>query len=469
MQERIEIALTEGSETEGFREAARRLIAGDVPPDEVVWTLGATPTLFAAAPAEARAPVPLPRAAAELIRLVLAHVDPERFGLAYQLIWRLRHGETRLLGDPADVLVARLERMAKAVRRDIHKMHAFVRFRRVDGPGDDGGERFVAWFEPDHHILDLAAPFFVDRFRSMRWAILTPEATLVWDGTTLARGPGARREDAPKADPFEAGWRGYYESTFNPARANLRATLAEMPKKYWRNMPETAAIPDMLRAAPARAAAMVETIPMAGRKRDPALAVAAMADQAPKSLDELNRIIEANAPPWATTRAVLGEGPVGAAIAFVGEQPGDQEDLAGRPFVGPAGQLFDRALAEVGIDRRRAYVTNAVKRFKFVQRGKRRIHAKPTMGEIRHERWWLATELGLVRPRLTVALGATALAALADRALPVGANRGPRELDGRPGFVTVHPSYLLRLPDSEKAEAWAAFLADMRAIRDRAA
>ena len=225
----------------------------------------------------------------------------------------------------------------------------------------------------------------------------------------------------------------------------------------------------LLAAAPARAAAMVETIPMAGRKRDPALAVAAMADQAPKSLDELNRIIEANAPPWATTRAVLGEGPVGAAIAFVGEQPGDQEDLAGRPFVGPAGQLFDRALAEVGIDRRRTYVTNAVKRFKFVQRGKRRIHAKPTMGEIRHERWWLATELGLVRPRLTVALGATALAALADRALPVGANRGPRELDGRPGFVTVHPSYLLRLPDSEKAEAWAAFLADMRAIRARAA
>ena len=170
------------------------------------------------------------------------------------------------------------------------------------------------------------------------------------------------------------------------------------------------------------------------------------------------------------TRAVLGEGPVGAAIAFVGEQPGDQEDRQGRPFVGPAGQLFDRALAEAGIDREAAYVTNAVKHFKYVQRGKRRLHQRPTAGEVKHYRWWLKTELDLVGPRVVVALGATAVLALAGRALPIGANRGATAFDNRRGYITVHPSYLLRLPDeAEKARAYADFRDDLVRIRELAA
>ena len=170
------------------------------------------------------------------------------------------------------------------------------------------------------------------------------------------------------------------------------------------------------------------------------------------------------------TRAVLGEGPVGAAIAFVGEQPGDQEDLQGRPFVGPAGQLFERALAEAGIDRAQTYVTNAVKHFKFVQRGKRRLHQRPDAGEVAHYRWWLKQELDLVAPRLVVALGATAVLALAGKALPVNANRGPTTFDNRRGYITVHPSYLLRIPDADgKEKATAAFLADLRRIRSLAA
>jgi DNA polymerase len=194
-------------------------------------------------------------------------------------------------------------------------------------------------------------------------------------------------------------------------------------------------------------------------------------DRAPRSLDELNRLIDA-APPMVGggTRAVLGEGPVGAAIAFVGEQPGDQEDLQGRPFVGPAGQVFDRALAEAGIDRGKTYVTNAVKHFKFVQRGKRRLHQRPTAGEVKHYRWWLKTELDLVGPRVVVALGATAVLALAGRALPIGANRGETSFDNRRGYITVHPSYLLRLPDkAEKARAYAAFRDDLVRIREMAA
>jgi uracil-DNA glycosylase len=195
------------------------------------------------------------------------------------------------------------------------------------------------------------------------------------------------------------------------------------------------------------------------------------AAEPPRTLDELNRLIDA-APPMVEggTRAVLGEGPVGAPIAFVGEQPGDQEDLQGRPFVGPAGQIFDRALAEAGIDRGTTYVTNAVKHFKYVQRGKRRLHQRPTAGEVTHYRWWLKTELDLVGPRVVVAMGATAVLALAGRSLPIGANRGETTFDNRRGYITVHPSYLLRLPDAaEKARAYAAFRDDLVRIGKLAA
>ena len=194
---------------------------------------------------------------------------------------------------------------------------------------------------------------------------------------------------------------------------------------------------------------------------------APMAGAAPRTLAELNRIIAA-APPMVEggTRAVLGEGPVGAAILFVGEQPGDQEDREGRPFVGPAGQIFDRALAEVGIARSESYVTNAVKHFKFVPRGKRRLHQRPNAGEVKHYRWWLKTEIDLVGPRVVVALGATALMALSGKALPLMANRGETRFDNRRGYVTVHPSYLLRLPDpATQAEAYAGFRDDLARVR----
>ena len=206
-------------------------------------------------------------------------------------------------------------------------------------------------------------------------------------------------------------------------------------------------------------------------KRSPDRAVARMQDQGPSTLAALNKIIAAAEPlvPGAT-RAVLGEGPVGAAIAFVGEQPGDQEDLQGRPFVGPAGQLLDRAIAEAGIARARCYVTNAVKHFKFEQRGKKRIHKRPTAGEVKHYKWWLEKELGFVEPRVVVALGATAVLALAGKPLSVTRSRGPAEFDGRAGYITVHPSYLLRLPDAEaKRREYAAFVRDLRRIGAMAA
>ncbi len=167
------------------------------------------------------------------------------------------------------------------------------------------------------------------------------------------------------------------------------------------------------------------------------------------------------------TQTVFGEGPEGAGIMFVGEQPGDKEDLAGRPFVGPAGQLFDRALAEAGVNRGQVYVTNAVKHFKFEPRGKRRLHKTPDTPEIDACRWWLAQEMRVVRPRLVMALGGTAVRALFGRAMPIGRNRG-RDLvlaDGTPAAVTVHPSYLLRLPEPEsRAREYGRFVADLRRL-----
>ncbi|KAB1072154.1 UdgX family uracil-DNA binding protein [Methylobacterium planeticum] len=462
------VLLGPGADLPGFRAAVRGLVAAGVAPEGVAFASGAAPGLFAPAPAPAEgAAVPLPRAVADLIAMVVPHRDPERYALLYGLIWRILKGERQLLEVGSDPLVHRLGLMRRAIQRDLHKMHAFLRFRRV--PEAAGTERFVAWFEPEHHILEAAAPFFVERFRALRWTILTPEGSAIWDGEAVRFGPPGRREAVPPGDGFEAGWRDYYESTFNPARTNLRAMRAEMPKKYWHNMPETAAIPALIRAAGTRTAQMIEREPQMPTKRQPVRAVAAMADQDPASLDALNALIRRSEPlvPGAT-QAVLGEGPVGATVAFVGEQPGDQEDRQGRPFVGPAGQLLSRAMAEAGLARDRAYLTNAVKHFKFEERGKRRIHQKPTAGEVSHYRWWLDRELDFVGPKLVVALGATAVLALTGKAVPITRARGPfrfERFDNRfQGFITVHPSYLLRLPDEAKAEAYAAFVDDLRRV-----
>ena len=167
------------------------------------------------------------------------------------------------------------------------------------------------------------------------------------------------------------------------------------------------------------------------------------------------------------TQTVFGEGPPTAGIMFVGEQPGDREDRDGHPFVGPAGQLLNKALAEAGVDRERVYVTNAVKHFKFEPRGKRRLHKRPNAGEIKICRRWLFDEIDAIGPQLIVALGATAAQSLAGRAILVQANRG-KILDGTDGLrilMTIHPSALLRLQDEEeKRSGYASFVNDLRSI-----
>ncbi|SEM90783.1 DNA polymerase [Sphingomonas gellani] len=453
------VTLPRPDDFDAWRDAARGLIADQVPADEVVWQVGDVPTDLFAGEAVAHAPPPpssafsVPRPFIDLARTVVQASEPERFCLLYTLLTRLRR-EPGLIEDRADPLVRRLDTLAKGVRRDMHKMRAFLRFREVQ---DAEGARFVAWFEPENHIVRANAAFFVNRFASMRWSILTPEVSLHWDGKALSEGPGATRADAPDGDPVEEVWKTYYANIFNPARVKIGAMLKEMPRKYWKNMPETQLVPQLIAGAQARESRMIET----ARTEIGGNSLAAW-----EALrDEAAACTRCHLYKHAT-QTVFGEGSVDSTMMFVGEQPGDNEDLAGKPFIGPAGQVFDRALAEAGIDRSRAYVTNAVKHFKFEQRGKRRIHSKPGAGEIDACRWWIEQERMLVQPQVTVALGATAARSLLGRVVTIGRERGrPMPLaDGGQALITVHPSFLLRLPDEEaKRVEYTRFVEDLKA------
>lgn len=475
------VTLSGPDDFEGWRDAARDLAEAGVPASAVVWQVeGGDADLFGSDVEQPAAPsFPVPREFVNLARNVVCHSDRERFALLYAMLLRLK-ANRRALDDEADPLVRRLADLAKAVRRDIHKMHAFVRFREIEGAGLEG--RFVAFFEPEHHIVRKTASFFVNRFTNMRWSILTPELSIHWDGKTLTEGPGATRAEAPSGDPLEETWRTYYASVFNPARLKVGAMLKEMPKKYWRNMPETSLVQPLIAGAQAREAEMIQrssadaTIVKEGLKHaleaergiQPGGNLRASWEELLKDARKCTRCdLYKHA-----TQTVFGEGPLDASIMFVGEQPGDQEDMAGRPFVGPAGQLFDAALEKAGIDRTTVYVTNAVKHFKFVQRGKKRIHSKPGAGEIEACRWWIKNERELIRPPATVALGATAAHSLFGKAMAIGKNRGaPLQLrDGSECWITVHPSFLLRIPEEERRrEERALFVRDLQRIKKRAA
>lgn len=473
-----QVTLASAIDFSGWRSAARQLAASGVPPQDVRFAeIDGDADLFAN-PEEMDAPETapstefrVPRAFVELAEQAALHRDADRYDLLYRILWRLR-AEPALMALTSDLDIVRLNTMVKAVRRDIHKMHAFVRFRRIETGGD---ENFVAWYEPDHHIVEAATPFFARRFATMNFAILTPERS-AWHKANgeLTFGPGADRASAPADDELEDLWRRYYASTFNPARPKPDMMKREMPVRFWKNLPEAQLIAPMLRDANARAQAMVETMPTTPVARRGAEWTAAAMPKAATSLDALRE--EAKhcklCPLWEpATQTVFGEGGVDAKLVFVGEQPGDQEDLAGHPFVGPAGQVFDRALKEAGIDRRQAYVTNAVKHFKFEPRGKRRIHKKPSVGEIRACSTWLDRELTVIKPELVVMLGASAAQAVLRRAVTIGRERGqPMDMtDGRTGFVTVHPSYILRVQgDDDREKAYADFVRDLQKVADLA-
>jgi uracil-DNA glycosylase len=470
------ITLDSETDFDGWRKAARALALNDVNPSDVTWRVaGDAPELFEPSAPPLDPPqgttFNVPAKFVELAETAILHRNPERFALLYRLLWRLRshHDLLELATDPD---VADITAMAKAVRRDEHKMHAFVRFREI---GREQKSHFVAWFEPEHHIVELAAPFFARRFADMPWSILTPDVCAHWDGHAVSFTPGVTKSEAPTADRLEETWRSYYASIFNPARLKVQAMQKEMPRKYWRNLPEASLIKPLIEGAGRAASAMIAnaaTEPHKPQKRlEPSKASDKADDMPRKHADDIETLREEAADCRAcplyknATQTVFGEGAQTARIMLVGEQPGDKEDLAGKPFVGPAGQMLDRALDEAGIDRRKVYVTNAVKHFKFVPRGKIRLHQKPSTPEIKACRQWYERELAAIEPELVVAMGATAAQSVFGKITPINKNRGrPIDLDdGTKVLVTVHPSYLLRLPDAEaKAREYRRFVQDLK-------
>jgi probable DNA metabolism protein len=508
---------------ESWRQAARSLLENAVEPGDVLWNdgergelmlPGLAPVNAADASAEAAAAAAVRGAEAEfrvpgafvgLARYVACHRDAGRWGLLYRVLWRLVHGERRLLDLCVDEDVHRLAAMEKSVRRDRHKMTAFVRFRRVDGAAPDahgprgaghdvvgeagvGGEHYVAWHRPDHPILRLATPFFVRRFACMRWSILTPDASVVWDGVEARFGPGVPASEAPQGDVLEDLWRTYYANIFNPARVNVRAMKRELPVRHWKTLPESQLIPELLRDAPRRTEEMVAkqrrsaATPAAATGTatangpaggDPGCPTAASAAPFVPAARELPVLARAAAKCQGcklycdATQVVFGEGPPDARVMFVGEQPGDQEDRAGKPFVGPAGKLLDDAMREAGVSRDVVYVTNAVKHFKFEPRGTRRIHAKPSAREVGACRPWLEAEIETVKPEMIVCLGATAAQSLMGAGFRITQHRGEvLKTAWAPWLLaTSHPSAILRVPDrAMREQSYAQLVADLKLV-----
>jgi DNA polymerase len=323
-------------------------------------------------------------------------------------------------------------------------------------------------------VLAWSAEHFARRMGRSTWLISTPDSAAWWDGSALRleRRPASSSDRCTHtADEAEALWLAYYRSTFNPARLNETALEQHMPVRFWKGLPEGQLIPSMISEAKsgAQRVAQARGVGVLGGKSVPVDAQSAQpARQQPSTLDACQRCEL-----WRhATQAVDGIGPDDARIMLIGEQPGDQEDLAGKPFVGPAGRLLDVAIERAGLRREQLYLTNAVKHFKWLLRGKRRLHKTAAQQEIDACGYWLERELERVKPAVVVTLGATALTALLHEKVNLRdwIDR-PIDVDGMQVVATYHPSFALRQENDEARErvleAIASALARARNLADR--
>ncbi|WP_213806751.1 UdgX family uracil-DNA binding protein [Granulicella sp. dw_53] len=476
---------------EAWREAAREALhSGYAPQDLDLQDATASASLALSldtgeAPTGTSFPRPhTSQAFLETAVFAAANRNPDRWNLLYRILYRLQTDRV-LLSQESDPDVAELLRLSAQVQREIHQMQVFVQFRKVLRAGelvlsdhrpvvldetlpppspnqpephhlvlatptpfgtnkteleqclpaepppnqppapDEDCEYFIAWYQPEHRILPLAAPFFAKRFAILRWTILTPDAIISWNpvSKTLTSAPGIPRETAPSEEELEDLWRTHYAEIATPIPLN------PVPK------PKPRVLPMAPRTQPKQSAEPFVPPHPTLRSIQEALPTCRGCD--------LYRH---------ATQVVPGRGPAHAPLLIVGEQPGDQEDLQGLPFVGPAGKLLDRTLAELDIDRSLLFVTNAVKHFKFVQRGKLRIHQNPRLSELTACRPWLQAEIATLKPRVVLCLGASASKSLLGGSFGLMRDRG--KVHSTPFadkvIATFHPSAILRAPD-EKA------------------
>lgn len=429
------IVLASETDWDGWRSATRALVLAGVAPEEIQWAVGDGKSDPLPA---AKDGFNVPRALVAMASLTFQAREPDRLSLLYRLIWRANAGEKLADGEDDPDLV-RARGLSLAVRADAHRMRTAVRFMEVEQ------ERFLGWYAPVHRVLEANAQLMVRRFAGIAFSILTPDGSAHWDCSELrfAAQRSAVGLDYPPRDDeaLRRWWHSHHARLLREAKPGTSIPEAE-PLDESPRPPDRPPIGPVVLPLGADAK-LTEAVHEAGSCRRCHLYQPA-------------------------TQTVFGEGPAGARVMFIGEQPGDQEDVIGRPFVGPAGQIMDKAMEEAGIDRRAVYVTNAVKHFKFTPRGKRRIHQTPETIEITACRFWLDVERVQVKPALVVLMGATAARAVLQRPVTIGRERGrPFKLtDGQMGFITVHPSFLLRVPDADaKAREYRAFVRDLQAVR----
>jgi len=417
------VVLAHETDFAGWRSATRALALAGVDAGEIAWHVGGD---AAATPLpDATGQFGVPRALVALAEAAIQAREPERFGLLYRLVRRSQGGDP--YDDDPDYL--RVRRLALRVRRETHRMQWLVRFRPV-------GACHVGWFAPEEHVLDAVARAYASAYPYLPCSILTPDRAAHWMGAAPTFTQGIPADAVPDDVALEEAWCARFADLFTGATPPPAPNEPVFTDLRPPNRPTLAPVRLPTISSPALARAAAEA---AGCQR--------CALHAP------------------ATQTVFGEGPAGAAIMFIGEQPGDQEDIIGRPFVGPAGLLLDQALEEAGIDRRQVYVANAVKHFKYAPRGTRRIHQTPEPPEVEACRFWLEAERDAVRPKLIVLLGATAARAVLGRPVTIGRERGEVfDLpDGARGFITVHPSFLLRQPDEDsRARQYALFVTELR-------
>lgn len=429
-----------------WREQARRLLEANREPNTIIWNdiNSAQKNLFNTTESlkpnlELKPQFLIPKPFLNLAATISYHRNPDKWGKLYQALWRLTHGERNLLAISSDPLVHTLFIMEKAIRREAHKMKAFIRFCKFKD--EDGSEYYLAWYKPEHLVLRMIAPFFMRRFSVMRWTIITPDETVHWDGEKLKYSEGKYLSQNP-TDELEHLWQTYYKAIFNPARIKLKAMKKEMPMRYWHNLPETQMIPSLLIDATQRVAEMLQH--QEGFKDSAANYLPPIIG----SLENLKKHAKncQGCPLHVSAKqTVFGSGNLNSKLMLVGEQPGNEEDLQGLPFIGPAGQVLRTVLKELSINVEEIYLTNAVKHFKFYKNLPHRTHRSPNIREINACKPWLISEIELIKPKVILCLGLSAAKSLINPAFRIKQERG--KFKKKANFIigaTFHPSAILR-------------------------
>jgi DNA polymerase len=444
---------------ESWRKNARTLLEDKIHFTDVIWETSTAGSLFDLMPTAGREKSSLIKIPREFIKdaeFVSAYNDNSTWSLLYRLLYRIAFEQKNLMDNPLDNDVLDFHRRMKLVGRDLHKMHAFVRFKEIKHNDES---IYMAWHRPDHRILKLAAPFFTDRFNGMNWVIFTEDESMSWINNELSFGPGISQKEAEAYDETEELWKTYYASTFNPARLKVKMMKSELPVRHWATLPEAELIDGLIKEAPYMVDRFIET------QRTSAVASIPVNVS---SLSELRTALPNCSACTICSKAtapVMGEGPINVDIVFVGEQPGLEEDISGSPFIGPAGRLLMEALDRADIKRDDVYLTNAVKAFKWKDLDGFKKHVNPSSFEISACRPWVRAELEMIRPKILVCLGASAAQSVFGKVMKVHESGGKVFQTSLCDYTIIlpHPSAILRTQDPLMLEQ---FTADIVGLKD---